>query len=66
MERNEETLSTRDLAPSNEPARGVATAEGDARAGAVADRQRAVSDSDQLLRGVATPPVGRGCTARHR
>ena len=44
MERNEETLSTRDLAASNEPARGVATAEGDVRDRAAPDGQPAVSD----------------------
>jgi hypothetical protein len=37
MERNEETLSTRDLASPNEPARGVTTAEGDVRDGVVPD-----------------------------
>ena len=44
MERNEETLSTRDLAASNESARGVATAEDGMRDGAAPDGQRAASD----------------------
>lgn len=42
MERNEETLSTRDLASPNQTAGAVRTPQDDMRAGAVADRQHAV------------------------
>jgi hypothetical protein len=44
MERNEETLSTRDLASPNEPAGGGRTAEDDAGNGAVAEGQPRVYD----------------------
>ncbi len=44
MERNEETLSTRDLASPNEPVGGGRTAEDDAGSGAVPEGQPAVYD----------------------
>jgi hypothetical protein len=44
MERNEETLSTRDLASPNEPAGGVRTVEDDAGNGAVPEEQPGVDD----------------------
>ena len=63
MERNEETLSTRDLAAPSAPARGVGTAEGDVRNGTVGDGQRAVYEQscEEQPR-----PGRRGRAARHR
>jgi hypothetical protein len=43
MERNDETLSTRDLVSPDEPTRGVATAEDDVRDGVVSDERTATS-----------------------
>ncbi len=59
MERNTETLSTRDLASPNDPAGGVTTSEDDVRDPSAPERQREASATDQNV-DAARPAAGLG------
>ncbi|MGO9906787.1 MAG: hypothetical protein ACLP4R_16335 [Solirubrobacteraceae bacterium] len=65
MERNAETLSTRDLASPNEPAGGVTTSEADVQDTTAAEGQPEVYDHDQAtpVTEGAPPPVDERTTA---